>query len=113
MDILYRLEKATAREIHQAMTDAPSYTSVRSHLRAMKGKGYVTHSQEGIRYVYSTVVTKTNAKSSALKNLLTNFFDGSQHDLIATLIGGDVEKISKDELDQISRLIESTRKEGR
>jgi predicted transcriptional regulator len=113
MEILYRLEKATAREIHQTMADAPSYTSVRSHLRAMLDKGYITHSQDGIRYVYAPKISKSNAKSSALKNLLTNFFGGSHQDLIATLINAEAKNLSDEDLQEISNLIEQARKEGK
>ena len=113
MEILYRTERATAREIHESLPDAPSYTSVRSHLRAMLDKGYVTYAQDGIRYVYAPVVPKDNAKSSALQNVLKNFFGGSHQDLIATLIDAEAKNIDDKELQQISKLIEKARKEGR
>jgi len=61
MDIVYRLENATARDIHEALPDAPSYTSVRTLLRAMLDKGYLDYRQEGVRYVYSAVVPRTIA----------------------------------------------------
>lgn len=109
MEILYRLDKATAREIHESMEDAPSYTSVRSHLRAMHDKGYVTHSQDGIRYVYAPMVPKSNAKSSALKNVLINFFSGSHQDLIATLIDEEAKNLSDNDLKELSQLIEKAR----
>jgi len=113
MEILYRMERATAREIHAALPDAPSYTSVRSHLRAMLEKEYVTYTQDGIRYVYAPVVSKDNAKSSALQNVLKNFFGGSHQDLIATLIDAEAKNIDDKELQQISKLIAKARKEGR
>lgn len=113
MEILYRLEQATAREIHAALPDAPSYTAVRSHLRAMIDKGYINYSQDGIRYVYAPVVPKANAKSSALQNVLKNFFGGSHQDLIATLIDAEAKNLDDKELQQISQLIEKARKEGR
>ncbi len=113
MDVIYRFEKATAREIHEAINDAPSYTSIRSHLRAMVDKGYLDYSQEGIRYVYTAVVPKTKAKSSALQNVLTNFFGGSHQDLIATLIDTEAKNLSEHDLDQLSNLIEKAKQEDR
>ncbi|GAB1264761.1 BlaI/MecI/CopY family transcriptional regulator [Aurantivibrio infirmus] len=113
MDVIYRFEKATAREIHEAISDAPSYTSIRSHLRAMVDKGYLDYSQEGIRYVYTAVVPKTKAKSSALQNVLTNFFGGSHQDLIATLIDTEAKNLSEHDLDQLSNLIEKAKQEDR
>lgn len=113
MEIVYRLEKATAREIHESLDDAPSYTSVRSHLRAMVDKGYLHYNQEGVRYVYTPVLPKTAAKSSALHNVLQNFFGGSHQALIATLIDEEAKNLSEGDLDEISQLIENAKREGR
>lgn len=113
MEIVYRLGKATARDIHEALPNAPSYTSVRTLLRAMLYKGYLEHHQEGVRYVYSPVVPRTKAGSSALRNVLTNFFAGNPQDLIATLIDEEASNLSDDDLEQITALIENARQEGR
>ncbi len=110
MNILYRLDKATAREIHQTMDDAPSYTSVRSHLRAMVDKAYIRYWQDGIRYLYTPIIPKSNAKTSALKNVLSNFFSGSHQDLVATLISEEAKNLSDEDLQEISDLIEQAKK---
>jgi len=113
MDIVYRFEKTSAREIHEAIPDAPSYTSIRSHLRAMVDKGYLVYSQEGIRYVYTAVVPKVKARSSALHNVLTNFFGGSHQDLVATLIDNEAKNLSDQDLEKLSTLIEKAKQEDR
>src|SRR5262249_10346169 len=43
MDALFRLEKATAADIHAAIPDPPSYTAVRTTLRILEDKGAVVH----------------------------------------------------------------------
>jgi len=113
MDIVYRLEKVTAREILEAMSDPPSYTSVRSHLRAMIDKVKLSSSRDGMHYVYSPVVPKKTAKASALRNILTNFFSGSPQELIATLIEDNAKHLAAEDLEQISAMIEKAKKEGR
>lgn len=112
MDIVYRGEKVTARHIHSSMQDAPSYTSVRSHLRAMVDKGYLKTSQDGIRYVYSPVVPRKEAKDKALKNLLKNFFGGSKEDLIAALIDSESADLTNEQLEQIGKLIDEAKSRG-
>jgi hypothetical protein len=52
MDVIYRLETATAADVHAALTDAPTYTTVRGLLRILIEKGHLVHKQEGRRYVY-------------------------------------------------------------
>ena len=113
MDIVYRLEQATARQIHEAMEDAPSYTSVRTHLRAMLEKGYLQFKQDGVRYLYQPIVPREEAKTSALKSVLKNFFSGSQEDLVATLIDSESSKMSHAQLEQLEQMIAKAKKEGR
>ena len=109
MEIIYRLGEATARDIQQNMPDPPSYTSVRSHLRAMCDKGYLTYYQDGLRYMYKPVVSPSSARSTALRNVLENFFKGSRIDLVATLIDDQQAGISKAELNKINELIRKAR----
>jgi len=50
---------------------------------------------------------------SALDQLLTTFFDGSAANVVATLIERQKGKMSDEELESLSQLIEEARKEGR
>ncbi len=43
MDILYRLEHASVKDVMEAMDDAPSYSSVRTLLGKLVEKGHVGH----------------------------------------------------------------------
>ena len=113
MEIVYRLEQATAKEVLHEMDDPPSYTSVRTHLRLLEEKGYLKHRTDGVRYLYSPTVGKEKARTSAVGNVLKNFFSGSHHEFIATLIDEGGSKLSSEELDHLSALIEKVKREGR
>ena len=113
MDILYRLERATAAEVRENLVDPPSYSAVRSHLRILEEKGHVTHAQDGPRYVFSPTVPRDTAARSALHGVLENFFDNSREQVVATLLDLDTRKLSADELDRLADLIDRARKEGR
>ncbi len=93
MDILYRRGKATAGEV-------------------LEEKGHVRHEVDGIRYVYSPAVPRHTARRSALRHLVDTFFDGSTEKVVAALLGSDGGRLSEEELDRISALVERTRKEG-
>ena len=51
MDIIYCHGRATAAEIHRELPDRPSYSTVRTLLRVLEEKGYLTHKSDGPRYV--------------------------------------------------------------
>ena len=112
MDILYRRARATAAEVMEDLPGDPSYSTVRTQLRVLEEKGHVRHEEEGPRYVYSAAVPRRAARRSALKHLVDTFFDGSAEQTVAALLGGEGARVSDEELQRISALIEKARKEG-
>jgi BlaI family penicillinase repressor len=113
MDVIYQQGRATAAEVMENMPNAPSYSAVRAMLRLLEDKGLVRHEQDGPRYVYLPTLSRDKARQSAMKQLLQTFFDDSAEQAVTALIGMSRSKMSDDELDRLSRLIEDARKEGR
>jgi BlaI family transcriptional regulator, penicillinase repressor len=112
MDILYRRGRATAAEIHEALPDAPTYSAVRAKLRVLEEKGHVRHEEEALRYVYLPTVARDTARRSALRHLVSTFFEGSVEQAVAALVDLSASNFSRQELDRISNLIEEARKES-
>jgi predicted transcriptional regulator len=113
MDALYRLGRATASEIMQAMSGAPGYSTVRTQLRVLETKGHVRHEEVGLRYVYFPTVPRHSARRSALKHLVDTFFDGSNAKAVAALLGGEAARVTDDDLDRIEALVRAARGESR
>jgi predicted transcriptional regulator len=112
MDILYKLERASVGEVLAKMAGKPSYSTVRAQLRVLEEKGHVSHEEHGLRYVYVPAVPREVASRSALRHLVETFFDGSTEKVVAALLGGEVARISPEELDRLARLIAKGRKES-
>ncbi len=112
MDVLYRHGRATAADVMAALPDEPNYSTVRTQLRVLEEKGHVRHDEEGLRYVYAPAVPRHAARKSALKHLVETFFDGSAEQVVAAVLGGEASRLSDEDLDRISGLIEKARKEG-
>jgi BlaI family transcriptional regulator, penicillinase repressor len=113
MDILHRAGKATAADVLEGLTDAPSYSAVRALLRILENKGHVRHEEDGRAYVYMPIVRRTDARQSALSHLLKTFFDNSAEQAVAALLAIKGEKMSGAELERMSKLIDKAKKEGR
>jgi BlaI family transcriptional regulator, penicillinase repressor len=113
MDVIYCAGRATAAEVMERIPDAPSYSAVRAMLRLLEEKGYLTHEQDGMRYVYAPTLSRDKARQSALKQLVQTFFDNSTEQAMAALLDMSRRKISDEELDRLSEMIERARKEGR
>jgi predicted transcriptional regulator len=112
MDILYQRGRATAAEIHESMADPPSYSAVRAKLRVLEEKGHIRHETQAARYIYSPVVARDRAKESALRHLLSTFFDNSAEQAMTALLELKPGKFSRERLDELSRAIDEAKKEG-
>ncbi len=113
MDVLYRLGRATAAEVHEALPNPPSYSAVRAMLRTLEEKKHIRHQEKELRYVFMPVVPRENARRSALRHLLDTFFDGSPEQAVATLLDVSAKDISQEEFDRLADLIEKARQEGK
>jgi len=113
MDILYQRGKASAGDVLKAMDDPPSYSAVRAMLRVLEEKGHVRHQTEDVKYVYAPTVPRDKAKRSAVKHLMDTFFAGSPEQAVATLLDVSSTKLTREELDRMSAMIEQAKKEGK
>lgn len=105
MAILFRLGEATAKEIQDELVDPPTYSAVRALLATMGNKNLVTARKDSRRYVYRAAVPETKAKQSALRQLLSTFFDGRPEKLVASLLDPKEQSLSKEEIRRIRNLI--------
>jgi predicted transcriptional regulator len=113
MDVLYRMGRATAAEVHQAIPDPPGYSAVRAMLRVLEEKKHIRHEEKDLRYVFIPVVPRDKARRSAVRHLLDTFFDGSPEQAVATLLDVSSDKLSQEKFDQLTALIEKAKQEGR
>ena len=113
MDVLYRLGKASAAQVHEALADPPSTTAIRTLLTILEKKGHVRHREDGPRYVYEPKVARAQMAKKAVKSVLSTFFDNSVEGVVAALLDDADKKLSRAELDRLAKLIDKAREEGR
>jgi len=105
MDLLIARGSATAAEIRDELPDAPSDSATRTFLRILEEKGWVTHVQEGRRYVYQPTQSPEQARHSALRQVIHNFFDGSLSRAVAALVDSGEESLTREELKRVEAII--------
>ena len=104
MDILYAQGKATGPEVQQRLPEQPSYSTVRTILRILERKGYVTHDEINRAYVYRSIVARDEAANKDVGHVLRRFFAGKPVDLAMRLFERD--RPSDEELRRLRALIE-------
>ena len=77
MDVVFRLGRASVKDVLAGLAEPPTYSTVRAMLGKLEKKGYLSHVEEGPRYIYLSEVSKEEARRTAVENLVQTFFDGS------------------------------------
>jgi predicted transcriptional regulator len=113
MDALHQRGRATAAEVQVALPDPPSYSAVRALLRIMEEKGHIKHRREGARYVFLPRGSRETARRSALRRVVSTFFQGSVSQAMAALLENADSQLPDSELHELQRMINQARKEGR
>jgi BlaI family penicillinase repressor len=113
MDVLHQRRRASAAEVLAGLPDPPSYSAVRALLRILEEKGHIKHRRDGACYVYVPRVSRDTARRSALKRVVSTFFQGSVAQTMAALLETADTRLSDSELRELQQTIDQARKEGR
>ena len=108
MKVVWKLRRATVRDVVDELEKkgAVAYNTVQTMLRILEGKGYLKHEKSGRSFVYTPLVERDNARSAALKKLLSNFFDDSPRSLLVNLI--EDEELNASDIKQLKELIDKS-----
>jgi BlaI family penicillinase repressor len=82
-------------------------------LRILEDKGHARHRREGTRYVYLPRASRDAASRSALKRVVSTFFQGSVAQAVAALLENADTKLSDSDLNKLDGMIRQAKKEGR
>ncbi len=113
MDALHRHGQGTAAEVQAALPDAPSYSAVRALLRILEEKGHIRHRRDGVRYVYVPRASQVTARRSALRRVVSTFFQGSVTKAMAALLETADTELPDSELQKLQQIIKQAQTEGR
>ena len=113
METLYRLERASAIEIRDAMPNPPTYTAVRTHLALLQDKGHIRHERQGAKHIYEPVVPRDEMARNVISGVIENFFGGSVERVVAALIEPGSGSLPDEELERLGKLIQRAREQGR
>jgi|SRR5579862_2367678 len=111
MDAVYERGQASALEIQAALSEPPSYTTVRTLLRILESKGHLTHRKQGACYIYSPTQPRHQAATAALAQVVKTFFSSSVERAVAALLSNADARLTPQQLDRLATLIEQAKQE--
>jgi len=113
MHVLLSRGEATARDVQAEIPDAPTNAAVRRLLAILEEKGYVSHRTDGQQFIYTAIIDLAAERKTALLQIKSALFSGSARDAVAAMISDSADEFSEDDLEELQRMIDSARQEGR
>jgi predicted transcriptional regulator len=109
---LWSLGNASIREVHAALDDAPSYSTVKKIFERLEEKSAVERVRRaGKAWVYRSTVRPRAMIRKEVRRLLDALFDGEAAPLVAHL--ADTDELTLDDLREIERTLKQDRSSRR
>ena len=104
MKVVWRLEKATVREVYEALLERRdiAYTTVMTMMKILEEKGYLKKSRADRAYLYRPSQPRHQVIGAMVRDFLDRVFDGAATPLLVQLAKDG--RLSKDDKDTIRRL---------
>lgn len=111
MDILWNIHAGSVRDVmeHLAPERDLAYTSVSTILRILEQKQLVSSQKNGRQHIYKPILSKQKYATYSVKNMVENVFSGNSVELVAHLV--NQQKLSRDEIAELQKLLEEKKKE--
>jgi predicted transcriptional regulator len=105
MHVLWDRGQATADDVRTALADTQPLadSSIRTILRRLEQKSYVTHATAGRAFVYEPKIDSRNVAVEAVRGIIDRFCAGSVEDLLVGMV--DHEIVSPQKLQELARRI--------
>jgi predicted transcriptional regulator len=106
MQLLWEVGRGTVSDLLERCPEPkPPHSTISSVVRILEKKGFVGHKAYGKTHEYFPLVEREAYGRRSLGDLLRNYFGGSVPRLVSHL--AEEEKLSKTELEEMMRLLES------
>lgn len=111
LQVLWEKKSATVREVHEEISKTKDigYTTALKLLQIMFEKGLVTRDDSSKTHIYMPAVSREKTQKHLLGKMIENVFSGSSTQLVMQALGNH--KTSREELDEIQKLLDNLRKD--
>ncbi len=107
--VLWRLEVATVREIHDELGKDRRYTTTLKTIQLMTEKGLLTRSERFGSHVYEASIPREQTQRQIAGDLLKRAFGGSARSLVVGAL--TAQPATREELDEIRGILDTFARE--
>jgi len=111
MKVVWERKASTVRDVYEALRERKgvAYTTVMTMMNILESKGHLVKRPEGRAYVYEPSQAQTQVISGMVQEFVDRVFDGAARPLVLSLL--QERKLSREDLEEISRLIDEETQE--
>jgi BlaI family transcriptional regulator, penicillinase repressor len=107
MQLVWAAGKTTAEEIRERLARKPKESTVRTVLRRLEEKGYVTHTVDGRTYVFSAAAARPQVAARAVKGIVDWLCNGSIEEVLVGMV--DAQMLDSRTLQRLAKRIEQAK----
>ncbi len=110
MQIIWSRGASSVEAVHAALVPSRKLkeSSVRTMLRRLENKGYLSHESRDRAYIYSAGETPHSLAARAVRQIIDRFCRGSVEELVTGMV--DAKVLSDEELGQLAHMARKRRK---
>lgn len=108
MQLVWTRGPITADAVRTLLDRELKEVTVRTVLRRLEEKGYVTHTVDNRTFVYSAAESRQRAAAKAVKRIVDWFCEGSVDEVLVGMV--DAQMLDKAQLDRLAKRIEQAKK---
>jgi len=90
MQLVWRHAPCTAETVREKLDRKLKESTIRTVLRRLEEKGYVTHTVENRTYIYKPAEARQRVAAKAVKRIVDWFCNGSVEELLVGMVDADV-----------------------
>ena len=112
MQVVWSADACSVEDVHRAVSRKRSLkeVTVRTLLRRLEQKGFLSHKAEGRAYIYRAVEPARSLAARAVRQIIDRFCKGSVEELVSGMVDSKV--LSKAEMDRLGKFVRSRRQGG-
>ena len=111
LETVWRLGRATVHQVRDRLAADRdlAYTTILTAMQKLEKAGLLKHERQGKTYIYLPTQTRSKVGAQSVRKFVTNVFNGDALLMFQHLMQEN--SLSDEELRQLRRLIDQTRKE--
>jgi BlaI family transcriptional regulator, penicillinase repressor len=105
--IVWRVGEVTAEQVRENLGRSLKDSTIRTVLRRLEEKGYLTHSVENRTFIYRQAESRQRVAGRAVKRIVDWFCEGSVEALLVGMVDSKI--LGRDELQRLAERIATAR----